>query len=207
VLWAVVGAVVASAAWAGGVFLLKGDDSTSADLRGYTVKTDLCGTVDTSSFKSTYPQDDTEPSNYTTKGEALDDMQCSLGLEYADSTYSDAYLYVQYSLHKKTDPGPEFADTWLGYKQHTDSKYVVTPVPGIGDEAYLVTEDTVVDDSGDRYVTLAVRDGWMTYSMNWSQYASSYDTTPVPTISEATQWVKASTTATLAKLKEGGASS
>jgi len=196
----VVGAVVASAAWGGTVFALKGD-SASTDLRGYTAKSDLCGTVDISAFKDTYPQDDSNPSNYTTKGEALDDMSCSLGLEYSSSSYADAYLYVQYSLHKKTDPGPEFTDTWLGYKQHTDTDYVVTPVTGFGDEAYLVTEDTVSADSGDRYVTLAVRDGWVTYSMNWSQYASSYDTTTVPTIDEAVRWVKSSTTATLQKLK------
>jgi hypothetical protein len=200
VLWAVVGAVIASAAWGGAVYLLK-DDSTTADLRGYEVKSDLCGTIDLSAFKATYPQDDTDPGNYTTKGKALDDMSCSESLEYSGSTYGDAYLYVQYSLHKKTDPGPEFTDTWLGYKQHSDSDYVVTPVTGFGDEAYLITEDTVVDDDGNREVTLAVRDGWMTYSMDWSQYASSYDSTSVPTISEATRWVKTATTATLTKLK------
>jgi hypothetical protein len=200
VLWAVVGAVVASALWGGGVLLLK-SSSASADLRGYAVKSDLCGTVDLTAFKQKYPQDDSNPSTYTTKGEALDDMSCSEGLEYSGSSYADAYLYVQYSLHKKTDPGPEFTDTWLGYKQHSDSKYVVTPITGFGDEAYLVTEDTVSSNSGDRYVTLAVRDGWMTYSMNWSQYASSLDTTPLPTIDEATAWVKAATTATLPKLK------
>jgi hypothetical protein len=199
----VVGAVVASALWGGGVLLLK-SSSASADLRGYAVKSDLCGTVDLTAFKQKYPQDDSNPSTYTTKGEALDDMSCSEGLERTGSSYADAYVYVEVQLHKKTDPQPEFADTWLGYKQHSDAKYQVTPVTGFGDEAYLVTEETVSGGSGDRYVTLAVREGWMTYSMNWNEYASALSSgggTSVPSVSQAAQWVKTATTSTLAKLK------
>jgi hypothetical protein len=206
VLWAVVGAVVASALWGGGVLLLGGSSGSSADLRGYKTTDDLCARTDTSPFKETYPKSDEEPTTYFTKGKAVDTMSCNQTLEMSDSDFADAYLYVQYALHKKTDPAPEFADNWLGYTQEKDAKYEVKPISGFGDEAYLVTEDTLSDDSGDRYVTLAVRDGWVTYSMNWSQYESSLDsdsdsTDSVPTIDEATQWVKTATKATLAKLK------
>jgi hypothetical protein len=204
VLWALAGALVASAAWGGGVLLTRDDSGSSADLRGYTLRNDLCATADVSAFRSKYPQVDNSPTTYTAKGDTLDEMSCNEGLEMSGSSYSDAYLSIQVDLHKKTDPAPEFADTWLGWKQHGTS-YDVVPVSGFGDEAYLVTEDTVDSSgSGDRYVTLAVRDGWMTYSMNWSVYATSYDTgagkTP-PSIDDATGWVKTSTRATLAKLK------
>ncbi|HEY5834517.1 hypothetical protein [Streptomyces sp.] len=203
VLWAVVGAAVASALWGGGVLLLGGSDSASADLRGYRTKSDLCATADLSAFEAKYPQADSTPTGYTAKGESLDRMSCDKGLEMAGSSYADAYLSIDVDLHKKSDPAPEFADAWLGYKQHGAS-YVVTPVGGFGDEAYLVTEDTVTSGSGDREVILAVRDGWMTYSMSWRVYVSSYDTDQgktAPTVGEATEWVKAATRATLAKLR------
>ncbi|WP_225844648.1 hypothetical protein [Streptomyces sp. HPF1205] len=203
VLWALVGAVVASAAWGGGVLLLR-SGSTKADLRGYTVKSDLCSIVDESAFRTKFPQDDSSPTHYTSRGDALDQMSCSKGLKMTGSSYSDSYLSVEVDLHKKTDPGPEFADAWLGYKQH-DSTYKVSEISGFGDQAYLITQDTVDSSgSGDRYVTLALRDGWMTYSMSWSEYSTSYDTssgkTP-PSVSDVTDWVKTSTKATLAKLK------
>ncbi|WP_405581403.1 hypothetical protein [Streptomyces sp. NBC_01190] len=202
-LWAVVGAAVASAVWGGGVLLLR-RGSSAGGLNGYTLTENLCKNTDVSAFKSTYPQDDATPTGSTVKGKAVDDMSCSVGLEMASSSYPDAYVYVQYSLHKKTDPGPEFTDDWLGYSQQAGSRYDVKPISGYGEEAYLVTQDTVTTSSGDRYVTLAVRDGWMTYSMNWSQYASSLDTqngTTVPTVDQATAWVQAATKATLPKLR------
>lgn len=202
VLWGVVGAVVASALWGGGLLLFGKDGKASADLRGYTVQKDLCATQDISAFKSSYPTDDDDPTKYTAKSESVDEMYCDVGLEMEGSTYSDAYLSVQVDLHKKTDPGPEFADTWRTYSQHDDD-YKVTPligVAGLGDEAYLITED----GTSSRYITLAVRDGWMTYSMRWSAYDTSSDTdsTTMPTIDEASDWVKSSTKATLPRLKE-----
>ncbi|WP_433889276.1 hypothetical protein [Streptomyces sp. CA-111067] len=203
VLWAVVGAVVASALWGGGVLLLKGD-SAKADLRGYTAKPKMCDLADISPFKTKYPKDTSSGTiQYTAKGKTLDEMYCDEDLEYTGSTFADAYVSFQVDLNKKTDPGPEFADTWLGWKQH-DTDYKVDPLTGFGDESYLITEDTVKAGSGTHYVSLAVRDGWMTYYMTWSAYQSSLDTDPdkaIPTVAQATEWVKAATLATLPKLK------
>jgi hypothetical protein len=211
VLWVVVGAAVASALWGGGVLLLNkdsGSDSAKADLRGYTLKSDLCGSSDLSAFRTEYTQPDSSPTSFSAPGTALDSMSCSESLKKSTSTYSDAYLSITMDLHKKSDPQPEFADTWLSYKKRATT-YVVTPIEGFGDEAFLVTEDTVTPSSsgsgstGDREVILAVRDGWTTYSMNWSAYASSLDSASdtVATVSQATDWVKTATTATLTKLK------
>ncbi|MEU5591777.1 hypothetical protein [Streptomyces sp. NPDC020298] len=200
VLWAVVGAVVASAAWAAGVFLIAGKDS--ADLRGYSAPSNLCSGGDYSSFKDEYPENDTSPTHNSLKAAALDEGYCSLSLKKTGSSYADAYLTAQVDLHKKTDPGPEFTATWKNYDD-SHSGYDVESVNGIGDEAYLVTEDTTSgSSSGSRYATLAVRDGWMTYTMSYSAYLSSYDADKdPPKLDEVTDWLKSDTKATLENLK------
>jgi hypothetical protein len=204
VLWAVLGAVLASAAWAGGVFLLGRDDK--ADLRGYEAKSELCREVEHSSFDDEYPEEDSSPVNQSLEHEALDQSYCSLSLKKSStSTLSDAYFSVELELHKKTDPGPEFTARWAEYDQRYDD-YEVERVSGFGDEAYLVTEDTTSggDSSGSRSATLAVRDGWVTYEMSWSAYAATYDddAASLPEVAEVTDWLKTDTTATLENLKE-----
>ncbi|UUU28778.1 hypothetical protein JIX56_02075 [Streptomyces sp. CA-210063] len=202
VLWLLVGAAVASAAWAGGVFLL-GEDETKADLRGYQAKTNLCSSVDYSSFKNEYPEEDGSPVDQSLEHEALDQSYCSISLKKSSaSTLSDAYFSVQVDLHKKTDPGPEFTALWSEYDQRYDD-YDVDEVSGFGDEAYLVTEDTTSGDdtSGSRSATLAVRDGWMTYEMRWSAYGSSYDDVTMPEVNDVVEWLKSDSNATLDNLK------
>ncbi|WEO99118.1 hypothetical protein A6P39_036580 [Streptomyces sp. FXJ1.172] len=203
VLWAAVGAVVASAAWAGGVFLIGGKGD-SADLRGYKAPADMCSGGDYSSFKSEYPQDDGSPTKNTLKNPAMDESYCSLALKKTGSTYADAYLTMQLDLHRKTNPGPEFTATWKNYgDSHTG--YDASPVSGIGDEAYLVSQDTTGSSSsgsGSRYATLAVRDGWVTYEMTYSAYLTSYDQDKnPPSLSNVTGWLKKDAAATLGKLK------
>lgn len=193
----------ASALWAGGVFLLGGDDSPSADLRGYETKSDLCAVVDYSSFENEYPEDDTDPLHKTLKADALDESYCSIGLKKSGSSYSDAYFSVQVDLHKATDPAPEFSALWENYGDRYED-YKVEKISGFGDEAYLVTEDTTTGSStsGTRAATLAVRDGWMTYQMTYDAYLSSYDTDKdPPEISEVTEWLKTDSRSTLEKLK------
>ncbi|MEV1069026.1 hypothetical protein [Streptomyces sp. NPDC050263] len=201
VLWAVVGAVVASAAWAAGVFLISARND--ADLRGYSAPSNLCNSADYSSFQDEYPEDDGTPTHNTLEDTALDQGYCSISLKKTGSSYSDAYLSVQLDLHKKTDPGPEFTATWKNYGD-SHSGYDVEEVTGIGDEAYLVSEDTTSGTTtGSRYATLAVRDGWVTYTMGYSAYLSSYDDDKdPPELDEVTDWLKTDTRATLASLSD-----
>ncbi|WP_329369495.1 collagen-like protein [Streptomyces sp. NBC_00669] len=196
VLWAVVGAAVASALWGGGVLLLGKDSSAKADLRGYAVKDNLCDTEDVSAFTTQYPQKDDDPTSYTTKTATVDEMYCDQSLKKETSSLSDAYLYVDVTLHHKTDPKAEFADTWRSYTQR-HQQYKISTVAGIGQEAYLLTED----ESSSQYVTLAVRDGWMTYTMSWSSYSVGTSSDDSTTVDEAATMVKTATRATLPKLK------
>ncbi|WP_245235746.1 hypothetical protein [Streptomyces durhamensis] len=202
VLWAAVGAVVASAAWAAGV-LLVGGKGDSADLRGYSAPSDMCSSADYSSFKGEYPEGDSSPAKTSLKNPALDESYCSLGLKKTGSSYADAYLSMQLDLHKKTDPGPEFTATWKNYgDSHTG--YDVSTVSGIGDEAYLVSQDTTSgsSSSGSRYATLAVRDGSVTYTMSYSVYLSSYDQDKnPPSLSQVDGWLKQDAKSTLGRLR------
>ncbi len=203
VLWAAVGAVVASAAWAAGVFLVGGRGD-SADLRGYSAPSNMCSSADYSSFKDEYTENDSSPTRTSLKDKSLDESYCSLGLKKSGSSYADAYLTMQLDLHKKTDPAPEFTATWKNYgDSHTG--YDVDPVEGIGDEAYLVSQDTTngSSSSGSRYATLAVRDGWVTYTMSYSVYLTSYDEDKdPPALTDVTDWLKTDAKATLRQLKD-----
>ena len=203
VLWAAVGALVASALWAGGVLLLGGDGSPKADLRGYQAKANLCNWVDYSSVKSEYSEGDDNPIHHSLNHEALDESYCSMTLRKYSTSLSSAYLSVTVDLHKKTDPAPEFTAQWSEYTQRSES-YDVEKLTGFGDEAYLVSSEP----SGSQYVTLAVRDGWMTYEMSWNIYTSSYDDSEkddVPALSDVTRWLKTDTRGTLEKLRSDGA--
>ncbi|MEV5174113.1 hypothetical protein AB0L10_24250 [Streptomyces flaveolus] len=203
VLWAAVGAVVASAAWAAGVFLV-GARGDSADLRGYSAPSNMCSSADYSSFKDEYTENDSSPTHTSLKDKALDESYCSLGLKKSGSSYADAYLTMQLDLHKKTDPAPEFTATWKNYgDSHTG--YDVDPVEGIGDEAYLVSQDTTngSSSSGSRYATLAVRDGSVTYTMSYSVYLTSYDEDKdPPALTDVTDWLKTDAKATLRQLQD-----
>ncbi|WP_234967454.1 hypothetical protein [Streptomyces collinus] len=202
VLWVAVGAVVASVAWAAGVFLIGGRGD-SADLRGYSAPADMCSKADYSSFKDEYPESDSAPTHSSLKDKALDESSCSVNLKKTGSSYADAYLSVQVDLHRSTDPGPEFTASWKNYgDSHTG--YDVKEVKGIGDEAYLVSQDTTNgSSSGSRYATLAVRDGWVTYTMSYSAYLSTYsqDKSP-PGLSDVSDWLKTDARATLEQLKD-----
>ncbi|MFE9674152.1 hypothetical protein ACFYO5_08525 [Streptomyces sp. NPDC006259] len=203
VLWAALGAVVASAAWAAGVLLLGGA-SADADLRGYTAPANLCSSTDYSSFETEYPDNDGSPTHNALKDAALDESYCSVNLKKTGSSYADAYLSTQVDLHRKSDPGPEFTAMWKNYEDRYPG-YDVETVEGIGEEAYLVSEDTTSGStSGSLYATLAVRDGWTTYTMSYSTYLSSYDddTKKPPSLDDVKDWLKADSKTTLDQLKD-----
>ncbi|MEU8654635.1 hypothetical protein [Streptomyces sp. NPDC048737] len=202
VLWVVVGAVVASAAWAAGVFLVGGKDA-EADLRGYTAPANLCSSTDYSSFETEYPDSDGSPTHNALKDAVLDESYCSINLKKTGSSYADAYLSTQVDLHKKSDPGPEFTAMWKNYQERYPG-YDVETVEDIGEEAYLVSQDTTSGStSGSLYATLAVRDGWTTYTMSYSSYLSSYDEDKdPPSLEQVTDWLKADSKTTLDQIKD-----
>ncbi|POX39050.1 hypothetical protein C3486_19955 [Streptomyces sp. Ru73] len=212
-LWAVGGAVVASAVWAGVLFATGGSsDAASPDLGGYRYQADLCGSTSWTPFEDArYKMEDSSTSasageNPASSGHqdpALDSMWCNADLvpdDAGDDDYSSTFVYTKAFLHKKTDPAPEFAAQYRSYEeQESSTKYKVTPVQGIGDEAYLVTREESAD-SKSRYVVLGVRDGWMTYETSWSSFSSS-DNSGAPSSDEVADMLRTSATQTLKKLQ------
>ncbi|MBH5334798.1 hypothetical protein IHE55_08310 [Streptomyces pactum] len=190
-LWALGGAVAASAVWAGAVFATGGfGGDPDPELAGYAYTDDLCASSDFSAvtddgdYQKEEPDDSDEknPEHFGTEHAALDSMNCNIDFEPANADsddYSSAWLYSTAQLHKKTDPGPEFEATYRAYEDQKRGsyRYRLKEIKGLGDEAYLVTQvdkDKDSDDESDgEYMILGVRDGWLTYSLTWSEYVSS----------------------------------
>lgn len=172
VLWGVGGAVLASAVWAAAVLLVPGivtdGAGNSPGVAGYQVADDLCDTVKLAKFSQLYPSQTGTPYHYTTRHTALDDMYCSQYRKRlsSDSDYFSIYLDVQF--HKKVDPRLEFEAQRSGLQQR---KYEISPVPGLGDDAYIgFLDDTSGSDKTWHYLTqvLYVRQAGMTYYASWS---------------------------------------
>ncbi|KUN18827.1 hypothetical protein AQJ23_39560 [Streptomyces antibioticus] len=149
--WALGGAAAASALWAGTLLLLPSAHQ-SPDLRGYRLDQESCKTARLASL-----QDALAPNSVPdTIGDELlrhpasDQVHCSLAFQKtaADEATGQgghwsvaATVDIVVALHKRTDPRDEFdAD-----RRVTDSGVVaaeqVRPVPGLGDEAFLIAED------------------------------------------------------------------
>ncbi|MGX1756461.1 hypothetical protein ACWIG5_06015 [Streptomyces lydicus] len=219
-LWAVGGVVAASAIWASLLFATGGFSSEpDPDLAGYAYTSDLCADTSMTPFEDaryktkastgTASKGD-NPQHSGAQLKSLDTMTCNISFEQdgaSTSAYSSTWLYNTATLHKETDPTPEFADGYRSYeKQDTSVGYKVEAVPGIGDEAYLVTrKDDGSSTSSSSYVILGVRDGWMTYQSTWSSYASSSGSgsSKQPTATEVASMLKTSATETLRRLRPG----
>ncbi|MFD8324702.1 hypothetical protein [Streptomyces lydicus] len=220
-LWAIGGAVAASAIWGSLLFATGGFSSEpSPDLAGYAYTSDLCAATSMTPFENAHfkakastgsSSKDANPQHSGAQQTSLDTMWCNVSLEQDSAStsaadYSSNWLYSAATLHKKTDPAPEFADNYRSYeKQETSVGYKVESVSGIGDEAYLVTRnDESSSSSSGSYVILGVRDGWMTYQSTWSSYASGSSASKQPTSSEVATMLKTSATETLKRLRSSG---
>lgn len=136
-LWALGGALTASAVWAGGLQAYAG---RAPDLEGYRVSRNLCldarltvlgGAL--GARRSAVASVDEQP--------ALDRAHCALELDGRGE--NDAYhVTVSYLLHKRTDPGVEFDAVNRPYAPDGDGR-AIERADGIGERAYLVvpTED------------------------------------------------------------------
>ncbi|MEV5832507.1 hypothetical protein [Nocardia sp. NPDC052112] len=221
-LWALGAVVVTSAVWAGAMFAIgafdagKADISKDADLRGYKYIDNLCDITETSPYTSagftlskTDSSGDTYPKHEGSKHAAVDSMGCDVRFTPSGSTekYDYAAIYTSAQVHKQSNPGPEFTasyETWTQSEYGKDAK--VDKISGLGDEAYVITGKHKSDDpTAD--VSLAVRDGWTTYHISWSQYSSSSSgssksTGKILSASEVTDLLKKTATSTMSKLRK-----
>ena len=142
-VWGLGGAVVASTAWAGGLHAYDLHRHHGPDLHGYVLGDSPCAgdtlqpltrALGARDFQAVSPA-------VVHLGPALDQIRCTISAVSAIAgSGSPRYeAFVTVDLHKKTDPRPEFDDqrsldtTDLVPVENTEA------VPGLGDEAYLVT--------------------------------------------------------------------
>ncbi|MGA5424284.1 hypothetical protein [Streptomyces lavendulocolor] len=131
-LWAVGGALVASALWAGGLYAYQ---AKGPDLGGYRASKDLCEEAKLPALAAAYGERGDGTADVQESHEALDQAQCSVPFGTDESSYSADLSYV---LHKKTDPGPEFepAETTGVWEQ-----WKWEPVAGLGERAFFAQDD------------------------------------------------------------------
>ncbi|MYS78844.1 hypothetical protein [Embleya scabrispora] len=207
-LWALVGAGVASAVWAGAVFATGGFGGADGapGQAGYRYTADLCAATDLGAFTGFVAQDAPGPNATGMREPDLETMGCNAQLEPKDSTSGSnpvAWITETVTLHKKTDPKDEFGPSLRSFKAQktVQSHYTVDEVRDLGNEAYLVVQvpEPGKGSDGVVWVLLAVREGGMTYQSTWvsSGAGGTSETTP----KQAGDMLVQSARATLAKLR------
>ncbi|MGW5422629.1 hypothetical protein [Streptomyces sp. NPDC003943] len=109
-LWALGGAAVASAVWAGGLYAYERGDAAGPDLGGYRTDRDPCKAAKLEGLTSAIGPRETgeramhqEP--YKVEQPALFSWSCSVYLKGKKAPYE---VSIDYRLHRVTDPRPEF---------------------------------------------------------------------------------------------------
>ncbi|MCI3933428.1 hypothetical protein [Streptomyces sp. AN091965] len=216
-VWGLGGAVVASAVWAGVLFaggtLGGGDDE--ADLAGYHVQKNLCDAVTIDAFKERYESRlGSDPnSHYASRQQGLDVNNCNWSLKDKNasaSDYSSVFVNSTAQWHKKSEPEGEFASLYKGFEDRSQGAYAyeTKSVDGFGDEAFLVVEkrSSTGSKTGPKEfggMTLAVRDGWFTFELQWSWYGSSTSgSSKAPSEQEVEKMIKSDARDALAALKK-----
>ncbi|MCX4780746.1 hypothetical protein [Streptomyces sp. NBC_01264] len=160
-LWALGGAVAASAVWAG--TLAVQDRSADTPRIDYRHSANLCR--DAPLKLLTQVAGKPFESNENSRGEspAQDWASCRFGLMYEEDSVSyGAHLLVE--LHKRTDPGPEFATGHGGATYLRMDPAERREVPGLGDRAVL---DRTYMGDGDRLIVL---DGGAVFTLTVEWY-------------------------------------
>lgn len=171
--WAVSGAAVASAVWAGALYLHPVGDR-KPDMHGYRLDANPCPTVRLKALgaaiapREEYPMLAPELLN----DPALDRVKCFISLRSQAAEkpirsrwYTDYSVAITVALHKKSDPAAEFEAMRGVTDSGPDAGAKVEKVPNLGDSAYVLTQD-------DGYAELRVREGGAVLSLGLSASAN-----------------------------------
>ncbi|MFF3956080.1 hypothetical protein ACFYY1_23075 [Streptomyces sp. NPDC001890] len=167
--WAVSGAVVASAVWAGALYLLPVGDR-EPDVHGYRLEANPCPTVRLKALGAAIaPREETPMlAPELLNDPALDRVKCFISLRslaakkpISSRWYTDHSVAITVALHKKSDPAAEFEAMRGVTDSGPDARATVEKVPNLGDSAYVLTQD-------DGYAELRVREGGAVLSLGLS---------------------------------------
>ncbi|MER5735891.1 hypothetical protein ABT117_09465 [Streptomyces sp. NPDC002262] len=128
--WALGGALAASVLWGGGLYAYHAGQRQpeGVDLRGYESVEDLCERAELKGLEAVLG--DRSGSGGT--GPYLDEpamSESSCSAEFGEGERQQG-VEITYTLHKQTDPGPEFA---ARAKQHD----LTEPIGGVGEQAFF----------------------------------------------------------------------
>ncbi|MFF9071456.1 hypothetical protein ACF1BP_09720 [Streptomyces sp. NPDC014735] len=165
-LWALGGAVMATALWAG-AFFLYGLGDRRPDLHGYRLDKNPCPSLRLKSLGAAIgPREKADTGPRLLNHAALDQTRCFISLrptgaiDQPGKGWSINYgVGVTVSLHKESDPGAEFEALRQVTDTGIDPEAKLETVPNLGERAYLLTGD---DGSSE----LRVREGGAVFSLN-----------------------------------------
>ncbi|MFD3947113.1 hypothetical protein [Streptomyces sp. NPDC058579] len=144
-LWALGGAVVASAVWAGGLYAYGRSQDGGPDLAGYRTVADLCVAAELKGLAGVLGPKSADVGASSEDHEALDTAHCSLTMGDPATGHG---VSISYRLHKVTDPGPEFLARYEGSSWGDFQR-----VDGVGEAAFYLPHP------GDEGAEMAVLDG------------------------------------------------
>ncbi|MFC9729408.1 hypothetical protein [Streptomyces roseolus] len=139
--WALGGALAASVLWGGGLYAYAGRQPEGVDLRGYASVEDLCARAELKSLEAVLGDRSGSGTGPYLDEPTLSESSCSVDFGKGERQQG---VQITYTLHKQTDPGPEFA----ARAKQVD---LTEPVGGVGEQAFFSGSE----DGG----TLRVLDG------------------------------------------------
>ncbi|MEV7278295.1 hypothetical protein [Streptomyces sp. NPDC093111] len=145
-LWALGGAVAASAVWTGGLVAYdRQEDGRGPDLKGYRAEEDPCGKARLPGLSSSFGRKSESTNPLVLDHPNLFRAECVVTLAAEPVPYQ---LAVTYTLHRVTDPRPEFEA-----RMNDPFQGIGDRVSGAGQVAYLK------DDNDGGQLELHVLDG------------------------------------------------
>ncbi|MFD8010912.1 hypothetical protein [Streptomyces sp. NPDC058955] len=149
-LWALGGAVAASAVWGAGLYAYeRGRPDPGVDLGGYQAVDDLCERAGLKGMAAVLGERGSAGTGPELREPALEQRSCTVNFGKGDREQS---VNVTYTLHKQTDPGPEFAALAKGFD-------MTEPIGGVGEQAFF-------GDAGEDGGILRVLDGQAVLELN-----------------------------------------
>ncbi|MFF5918331.1 hypothetical protein ACFY8C_08295 [Streptomyces flavochromogenes] len=141
-LWALGGAVLASAVWGGGLYAYGQKKDPGPDLGGYKPVEEFCKVAELKGLAGALGKRIDAGFGPSLDEPAISESSCQITFGSAEAGPS---VSVTYTLHKVTDPGPEFA-------ARTQQHGVLQKVEGVGEQAFF-------DDESGQGGRLRVLDG------------------------------------------------
>ncbi|KOX40324.1 hypothetical protein ADL08_22770 [Streptomyces sp. NRRL F-6492] len=126
-LWALGGAVAASAVWGGGLYAYGREEPAGVDLKGYRQVEDLCEVARLEALTDALGKRRDNGSSPTVDEPAIGEMSCTVGFGPEGGEQS---VGITYTLHKMVDPGPEF-------EARAQQFGLLKKVDGIGEQAFF----------------------------------------------------------------------